>query len=341
MTRYEDAGVNIRKGDEAVARIREHCRTTFGPGVVGDVGAFAGAFRVPGAPGKILLSSIDGVGTKLNVAILCDRHDTVGYDLVCHSGNDILVHGAVPLFFLDYIAMGVLSTERVEQLVAGLARGCREVGCALIGGETAEMPGLYAAGDYDLAGAIVGMVEEREMIDGRDIAPGDILLGLPSVGLHTNGYSLARRILFDTLGLGVRDPFPGASESVGDVLLRPHPYYGVAVGAARAAGVVRGIAHITGGGIPGNLVRVLRDGVRAEVARGSWPVPPLFRSLVDAGRVPEGEALEVWNMGIGMVLVVKKSDADAVERSIASAGQGVHRIGSIAAGPREVRIVGG
>ncbi len=341
MSRYEDAGVNIRKGEEVVARIREHCRTTFGPGVVGDVGGFAGAFRVPGAPGKVLLSSIDGVGTKIKVAILCDRHDTIGFDLVCHSGNDILVHGATPLFFLDYIAMGALSIERVEQLVSGLARGCREVGCALIGGETAEMPGLYAPSDYDLAGAIVGIADESAVIDGRHIAPGDIVLGLPSVGLHTNGYSLARKILFDTLGLTVRDPFPGLSETVGEALLRPHPYYGPAVAAARVAGEVRGMAHITGGGIPGNLVRVLPEGVRAEVARGSWPVPPLFRTLRDSGRVSEEESLEVWNMGIGMVLVVKKGDADAVERSIASAGHSVHRIGSIAAGPREVRVVGG
>jgi phosphoribosylformylglycinamidine cyclo-ligase len=341
MNRYEDAGVNIRKGEEAVARIKEYCRSTFIPGVVGDVGGFAGGFRVPGAPGKVLLSSIDGVGTKLKVAILCDRHDTVGYDLVCHSGNDILVHGATPLFFLDYIAMGALSTERVATLVEGIARGCREVGCALIGGETAEMPGIYAAGDYDLAGAIVGISDESAIIDGRAVEAGDILLGLPSVGLHTNGYSLARKILFDTLGLGVRDPYPGLSESVGDALLRPHPYYGDAVAAARAAGDVRGMAHITGGGIPGNLVRVLPEGVRAEVARGSWPIPPLFRTLREAGNVPEDESLEVWNMGIGMILVVKRTDADAVERSVATAGHGVHRIGSIVAGPREVRIVGG
>jgi phosphoribosylformylglycinamidine cyclo-ligase len=341
MSRYEDAGVNIRKGEEAVARIKELCRSTFIPGVVGDVGGFAGGFRVPGAPGKVLLSSIDGVGTKVKVAILCDRHDTVGYDLVCHSGNDILVHGATPLFFLDYIAMGALSTERVAKLVEGLARGCRAVGCALVGGETAEMPGLYAAGDYDLAGAIVGIADEEAIVDGRSIAPGDILLGLPSVGLHTNGYSLARKILFDVLGLGVRDPFPGSTESVGEALLRPHPYYGPSVAAARGAGDVRGMAHITGGGLPGNLVRILPDGVRAEVARGSWPVPQIFRTLCDAGKVSEEESLEVWNMGIGMVLVVPKGDADAVERSIASAGLGVYRIGSIAAGAREVRVVGG
>jgi phosphoribosylformylglycinamidine cyclo-ligase len=309
--------------------------------VVGDVGAFAGAFRVPGAPGKVLLSSIDGVGTKVKVAILCDRHDTVGYDLVCHSGNDILVHGATPLFFLDYIAMGTLAPDRVEQLVAGLARGCREVGCALIGGETAEMPGLYAPADYDLAGAIVGIADEGAVVDGRTIEAGDILLGLPSIGLHTNGYSLARKILFDTMGLSVRDPFPGLGESVGAALLRPHPYYGPAVAAARAAGDVRGMAHITGGGIPGNVSRVLPEGVRAEVVRGSWPLPPLFRTLCDAGRVPEEESYEVWNMGIGLVIVAGRASADAVERAIAGAGHAVHRIGSVVGGEREVRLIGG
>jgi phosphoribosylformylglycinamidine cyclo-ligase len=338
MSRYEEAGVNIRKGEEAVARIRDLCRSTFGPGVLGDVGLFAGAHRVPGAPGKVLLSSIDGVGTKLKVAILCDRHDTVGYDLVCHSANDILVHGGAALFFLDYIAMGALDPARVEALVEGLARGCREVGCALIGGETAEMPGLYAAGDYDLAGAIVGIADETELIRGADIAPGDVVLGLPSVGLHTNGYSLARKILFETLRLQISDRFPGLDVSVGEALLWPHIYYGPAVRAARAAGRVKGMAHITGGGIPGNLVRILPEGTSAEIRKGSWPVPPIFRALVDAGRVPDAEAYEVWNMGLGLVLVVAAKDADAVERALARERHACHRVGSIGAGPREVRL---
>ena len=342
MSRYEDAGVNIRKGEEAVARIRDLCRSTFGPDVVGDVGLFAGAYRVPGAPGKVLLSSIDGVGTKLKIAILCDRHDTVGYDLVCHSANDILVHGASPLFFLDYIAMGVLDPARVERLVEGLARGCREVGCALIGGETAEMPGLYAEGDYDLAGAIVGMVEEGDLIRGAAIAPGDVVIGLPSAGLHTNGFSLARKILLDTLRLRVTDRFPDESsasaETVGEVLLAPHRYYGPAVATARAAGDVRGMAHVTGGGIPGNLVRILPAGTRAQIRIGSWPVPRLFRFLVEAGRVPQPEAHEVWNMGLGLLLVVAARDADAVERALARDRHAAFRVGSIAAGPREVRL---
>ncbi|HEX7078654.1 MAG TPA: phosphoribosylformylglycinamidine cyclo-ligase, partial [Candidatus Eisenbacteria bacterium] len=270
MSRYEEAGVNIRKGDEAVARIRDLCRSTFGEAVLSDVGLFAGAYRMPGAPGQVLLSSMDGVGTKLKVAILCDRHDTVGYDLVCHSANDILVHGGRPLFFLDYIAMGALRPERVEALVSGLARGCREVGCALIGGETAEMPGLYAPDDYDLAGAIVGVAAESDLIHGAALEAGDLVLGLPSVGLHTNGYSLARRILFDTMGLRVSDRFPGGDASVGDVLLAPHPYYGAPVAAARGAGAVRAMAHVTGGGIPGNLVRVLPADLAAEITLGAW-----------------------------------------------------------------------
>jgi phosphoribosylformylglycinamidine cyclo-ligase len=340
MSRYEEAGVNIRKGEEAVARIRDLCRSTFGPGVVGDVGLFAGVHRVPGAPGKVLLSSIDGVGTKVKISILCDRYDTVGYDLVCHSANDILVHGGAALFFLDYIAMGALDPARVERLVEGLARGCREVGCALIGGETAEMPGLYAAGDYDLAGAIVGIADETELIRGADIAPGDVVLGLPSVGLHTNGYSLARRILFETLRLDVNDRYPGLDVSVGEALLLPHIFYGPAVRAARSAGRVKGMAHITGGGIPGNLARILPEGTSAEIRKGSWPVPPIFSTLVEAGRVPDAEAYEVWNMGLGLVLVVAAKDADAVERALARERHACHRVGSIGAGPREVRIAG-
>ena len=339
MTRYEEAGVNIRKGEEAVDRIRALCRSTFGPDVVGDVGGFAGGFRVPGAPGQILLSSIDGVGTKVKVAILCDRHDTVGYDLVCHSANDILVHGARPLFFLDYIAMGVLSPERVERLVAGLARGCREVGCALIGGETAEMPGICQEGDYDLAGAIVGIADEKEILHGAGIRPGDVVLGLPSAGLHTNGYSLARTVLFGSLGLDVRDPLPTGEGTVGEVLLRPHVYYGAEVRVARAAGEVRGMAHITGGGIPGNLARTLPEGTAADIRKSSWPIPSIFRLLRDAGSVPDDEAYQVWNMGIGFLLVVKREDAERVEAALRDARHGVHRVGEIVAGTGEVRLL--
>ena len=334
--RYEESGVNIRKGQEAVDRIRALCRSTFGPDVVGDFGGFAGAFRAPGAPGQVLLSSMDGVGTKLKVAILCDRHDTVGYDLVCHSANDILVHGARPLFFLDYIAMGSLSPERVELLVQGLARGCREVGCALIGGETAEMPGLYAPGDYDLAGVIVGIAPEVGIVDGSTIESGDQIFGLPSAGLHTNGYSLARSILFDSLGLKATDPFPGGGGTVGEVLLQPHIYYGAPVGVARAAGEVRGMAHITGGGIPGNLIRVLPEGVRAEIRTESWPVPPVFRFLCEAGKVPRSEAYDVWNMGIGILIVARRKDADAIERALTTSGHRAFRVGEIVAGAREV-----
>jgi len=339
MSRYRDAGVNIRKGEEAVDRIRELVRSTFNANVAQDLGSFAGAFRVPGAPGKLFAASMDGVGTKLRVALLAGKHDTVGEDLVCHCGNDILVHGAAPLFFLDYIAMGTLDPKRVEEVVTGLARGCREVGCALIGGETAEMPGIYASDDYDLAGAIVGLAEESEWIDGSAIAPGDVLLGLPSTGLHTNGYSLARKILFETLGLNLNDRLPWGSP-VGQELLKPHRYYGPAVAVARGAGSVRGMAHITGGGITGNLVRVLPARVSAEVALKSWPVPDLFRFLREAGNVSEAEAYEVWNMGIGMILVVKREDAAKVERALADAGHAAYRIGSIQPGSREVKLTG-
>jgi len=338
MSRYRDAGVNIRKGEEAVDRIRELCRSTFDANVAGELGGFAGAYRIPGAPGKLLASSMDGVGTKLKVAVLCGKHDTVGEDLVCHCANDILVHGATPLFFLDYIAMGALDPKRVEEVVTGLAAGCRRVGCALIGGETAEMPGLYAPEDYDLAGAIVGIVSESEWIDGRAIAAGDQLLGLPATGLHTNGYSLARKILFDTLRLGPTDRLP-FGESVGAELLKPHPYYGDQVAAARSAGVVSGMAHITGGGIPGNLIRVLPAGLSAEVKRGSWPVPEIFRFLCEAGGVSEGEAYEVWNMGLGMILVVKREDVAAVERALAEAHHTCYRVGQVLPGTKEVRFL--
>jgi phosphoribosylformylglycinamidine cyclo-ligase len=337
MSRYRDAGVNIKKGEEAVDRIRELCRSTFNVNVAADLGAFAGAFRIPGASGKLLAASMDGVGTKLHVAILSGTHDTIGEDLVCHCGNDILVHGALPLFFLDYIAMGALDPKRVEEVVTGLARGCRRVGCALIGGETAEMPGLYLPGDYDLAGAIVGLASEAEWIDGSRIEAGDALLGLPSVGLHTNGYSLARKILFETMGLRVNDRLPTLG-TVGEELLKPHPYYGPEVAVARAAGTVRGMAHITGGGIPGNLVRVLPPGLSAEVKSGSWPEPKIFSLLRDAGRVSEAEAYEVWNMGLGMILVVSREEAAAVERSLAGAGHACHRVGRVLPGPREVKL---
>jgi phosphoribosylformylglycinamidine cyclo-ligase len=337
MSRYRDAGVNIKKGEEALDRIRELCRSTFNANVAADLGGFAGAFRIPGAPGKLLASSMDGVGTKLKVAVLCGKHDTIGEDLVCHCGNDILVHGATPLFFLDYIAMGALDPKRVEEVVFGLAAGCRRMGCALIGGETAEMPGLYAPEDYDLAGAIVGIVSESEWVGGKEIAAGDQLLGLPAVGLHTNGYSLARKILFDTLRLGVNDRLPFGG-TVGQELLKPHPYYGPQVAAARSAGAVRGMAHITGGGIPGNLVRVLPEGLGAEVKLGSWPVPDLFRFLRESGSVSEAEAYEVWNMGLGMILVVKGEDLASVERALAEAHHACHRVGHILPGTREVRL---
>ena len=337
MSRYREAGVNIKKGEEAVDRIRELCRSTFNVNVAADLGAFAGAYRVPGAPGLLLAASMDGVGTKLRVAILCGKHDTIGEDLVCHCGNDILVHGAAPLFFLDYIAMGTLDPKRVEEIVTGLARGCRRVGCALIGGETAEMPGLYAPGDYDLAGAIVGLAAEAEWIDGSGIRAGDALLGLPAVGLHTNGYSLARKILIDTMGLRVDDRLPTGG-TVAEELLKPHPYYGAEIAVARAAGAVRGMAHITGGGIPGNLARVLPPGLMAEVRLGTWPVPDVFRLLCTAGGVSEAEAFEVWNMGLGMILVVKGDEAAEVERALVESRHACYRVGQVLPGPREVRL---
>jgi phosphoribosylformylglycinamidine cyclo-ligase len=334
MNRYEDAGVNIRKGEEAVARIKEYCRSTFIPGVIGDVGGFAGGFRVPGAPGKVLLSSIDGVGTKVKVAILCDRHDTIGYDLVCHSGNDILVHGATPLFFLDYIAMGALSTERVAQLVEGIARGCREVGCALIGGETAEMPGLYAAGDYDLAGFIVGVVERGKLLTGARIRAGDVLMGLPSTGLHTNGYSLARKLLFEVAGYGTDKFLPELGCTVADELLKVHRSYLRPLKALARAGLLKGAAHITGGGITENTPRMLPAGLAAEVDTSAWPVLPVFELLRRLGDIPQDDYRRTFNLGIGMIVAVSGRDATQAERILKRLREKCYLVGRVAKLPR-------
>jgi phosphoribosylformylglycinamidine cyclo-ligase len=338
VSRYEEAGVNIKKGEEAVERIKAHLRSTFVPGVVGDVGAFAGAFRVPGADGQILLSSIDGVGTKLKVAILCDRHDTVGYDLVCHSANDILVHGGRPLFFLDYVAMGVLEPERVEQLVAGLARGCREVGCALIGGETAEMPGLYAAGDYDLAGFSVGAVE-RDALLPRGVAAGDVVLGLTSSGLHSNGYSLARKVV-EQSGLAWDAPCPFASMTLGDAMLAPtRIYVRSCLAAIRETGGVKALAHITGGGFTENIPRVLPEGLGVRVDLARVPFTPLFRWLAVTGGIAEQEMLRTFNCGVGMVVVVAAEKADAAVDVFRREGETVARLGEVVTASADARVV--
>jgi phosphoribosylformylglycinamidine cyclo-ligase len=345
---YKSSGVDIEAGNEVVRRIRRLAHATFTPGVLSEIGSFGGLFALdPERPdGEVLVASADGVGTKLKVAFLAGRHDTVGEDLVNHCVNDILVQGALPLFFLDYLATGRLAPDVAVAIVEGMARACRANGCALLGGETAEMPGFYADGEYDLAGFIVGSVRRGAVIDGRDIRPGDVFLGLPSSGLHTNGYSLARRIVFDVLGLTVDSVVPGLERTVGEALLEPHRCYLPVIQPLLTADVagqsrlVKGLAHITGGGITDNLPRVLPEGVTARIDLRSWNVPPLFTFLQRGGEVPLDDMLRTFNMGIGMILACAREDAGAIVERLANAGQdGVTVIGEAAAGRREVAYV--
>jgi phosphoribosylformylglycinamidine cyclo-ligase len=340
-TGYRAAGVDIDAGNETVRRIRSIARGTFTPGVLSDIGSFGGLFRLDTARYRepVLVSSADGVGTKLKVAFMTGRHDTVGADLVNHCVNDILVQGAEPLFFLDYLATGRLSPAVAEQVVSGVARGCRENGCALIGGETAEMPGFYQDGEYDIAGFIVGVVDRAGVIDGRSIVPGDVLIGLPSAGLHTNGYSLARHVLFERAGLKADSFVPELAATVGDVLLAPHRSYLPGVRPLIAAGVVKGMAHITGGGLTENVPRSLPDGCTAEIIRSAAAVPPLFGFIQQQGNIARDEMYRAFNMGVGLVIVCAEGDADLACGLLASGGEHPVRLGRIARGERLVRYV--
>jgi len=340
---YKQAGVDIDAGSETVRRITRLARATFTPGVLSEIGSFGGLFRLDPDLYRdpVLVASADGVGTKLKVAFLANRHDTVGRDLVNHCVNDILVQGARPLFFLDYLATGKLTPAVAEQVVAGIADACRANGCALLGGETAEMPGFYADGEYDLAGFIVGVVERDRVVDGSTIVPGDLLLGLPSTGLHTNGYSLARRIVFEQLGLGVDDAMPGLGTPVGEALLAVHrSYLSVVAPLLEQPGLVGGLAHITGGGITDNLPRILPAGTAAVIRRGAWTVPLLFRALAEAGRVPDEDLYRTFNMGIGLILVTRTATAPvAIERLRAAGEPAAVLIGEIVPGDRTVSYV--
>jgi len=333
---YKESGVDIDAGNEAVRRIRRLARKTFTPAVLSDIGSFGGLFRFDTARfhEPVLVSSADGVGTKLRVAFMAGRHGSVGIDLVNHCVNDILVQGAEPLFFMDYLATGHLSPETVAEVVEGIAAACLENGCALLGGETAEMPGFYAEGEYDLAGFIVGVVERGRLIDGAGIRPGDRLIGLRSSGLHTNGYSLARRILFDQLGLRVDSPV--LDTTVGEALLRPHRSYLPALRPLLPTGLLKGVAHITGGGLTDNLPRMLPDGTAAEIQLGSWPVSPIFDFLRRAGRVPDADMFRTFNMGIGLVVACGEEDVEVVLREQGRAGEGAAVIGRIVRGDRRV-----
>ncbi|GMV07222.1 MAG: phosphoribosylformylglycinamidine cyclo-ligase [Gemmatimonadota bacterium] len=337
---YRDAGVDLDAAERAKDRLKALVASTRDRYTLSDLGLFGGLYQVPdGLATPVLVSSADGVGTKLKVAFEAGRHDTVGQCLVNHCVNDILVQGARPLFFLDYLATGEMDETVVTQVVSGVAVACKENACALLGGETAQMPDFYAADEYDLAGFIVGVVERDRVLDGRDIREGDVLLGLASTGLHTNGYTLARRIVFDVMGLAVGDELPGTGRSVADELLSVHRSYLPVLWPLLEAGRVRGLAHITGGGIPGNLPRVLPEGLGAVVDRAAWEVPPVFRTLQDAGRVDRFEMDRVFNMGIGMLIVVRPDDADDVARSARAAGTEVWSVGQVESG-KGVRYLG-
>lgn len=331
MTTYREAGVDIDAGDEFVDRIKPVVRSTFRPEVLTDLGGFGGLFGLQAGKYKepVLVSGTDGVGTKLKIAFMMDKHDSVGIDLVAMCVNDIVVSGAEPLFFLDYFATGKLSVSKAQEVVAGIAEGCRQAGCALIGGETAEMPSFYPDGEYDLAGFSVGVVDRSKIIDGRNIAPGDVVLGLASSGLHSNGYSLARRVLFDQAKLTADSRLSELDRSIGEVLLTPTRIYAKQILALREQFPIKGIAHITGGGITENLPRVFPKGVRARITRTAWPVPPIFDVIGRLGQVDRDEMYRVFNMGVGLILVVPPDSVAGVLDRAALLGDRGWPIGEI------------
>ncbi|MCC6319194.1 MAG: phosphoribosylformylglycinamidine cyclo-ligase [Gemmatimonadaceae bacterium] len=336
---YRAAGVDIEAADDAKGRIRRLVESTRTAGCVGDFGTFGGLFRAPQQAGAVLVSSADGVGTKIKVAIDANVHDTVGHCLVNHCTNDILALGATPLFFLDYVAFGALVPSVVEGVVAGVAAGCRENGCALIGGETAEMPGVYTPPDYDLAGFIVGVVQEDRTIGAARVRDGDALVAFESSGLHTNGYSLARRIVFERMRLSVGDAFPGeAGATVAQVLLRVHRSYLATV--RPMLDRVHALAHITGGGLPGNLNRALPPDLDAVVDEASWALPNVFRVLEDGGQVARDEMFRAFNMGVGAVAIVARGDADAMIAAAGDAGVGAWVLGGVRPGTGVVQFTG-
>ncbi len=332
---YRTAGVDIDAAEDSKNRIKAHVMSTLTAGTRGEFGGFGGMFRVPtDVPKPVLVASADGVGTKVKVAIEAQRYDTVGHDLVNHCVNDILVQGALPLFFLDYVAFGALDPAAVEGVVAGVAAGCRENGCALLGGETAEMPGVYTPPDYDLAGFIVGYVDEDAILGASRVQEGDVLIGLESSGLHTNGYSLARRIVSDRMRLRVTDPFPGDDRSTGDVLLSVHRSYLPAL--KQVLSKVHGMAHITGGGLPGNLNRALPTHLDAVVETASWTIPNLFRQLESAGSVDRPEMYRTFNMGVGMVVIVPETAVVDVIDAAAKQDVPAWRMGTVRRGTGQV-----
>jgi phosphoribosylformylglycinamidine cyclo-ligase len=337
---YSDAGVDIDAATRATDRIKELARQTFNERTLSEIGSFGGMFdgAFPNLRQPVLVASADGIGTKLKIAFATGVHNTVGRDLVNHCVNDILVQGARPLFFLDYIATGKLSPDAVASVIEGVTSGCRENGCVLLGGETAEMPGFYHDGEYDVAGFIVGVVDREKVIDGRTIAPGDVLLALPSAGLHTNGYSLARKLFFEVASYEPQTHLPELDMTAGEALLLPHLSYLRPLDHLLDKGVIKGLAHITGGGLIDNIPRILPDSTAVKIDRNSWTVPPLFEVLRRLGNVSDSEMYRTFNMGIGMVIICSPGDSETIEHHLHGRGETVYSIGKVVSGNREVSI---
>jgi phosphoribosylformylglycinamidine cyclo-ligase len=337
---YASAGVDIDAANRATEKIKELARATFNARTLSEIGSFGGMFdgAFPAMRQPVLVASADGVGTKLKIAFATGIHNTIGRDLVNHCTNDILVQGARPLFFLDYIATGKLAPETVASIVEGIANGCRENGSVLLGGETAEMPGFYAEGEYDVAGFIVGVVDRERVIDGHAIAPGDVVLGLPSVGLHTNGYSLARKLFFEDAGCAPDTYLDDLGETIGAALLKAHVSYLGALGGLLDSGRIKGLAHITGGGLLENIPRILPEGVNVAIKRGTWPVLPIFELMQRIGNIEDAEMFRTFNMGIGMVVVCAESDAAEITSQIRAREFNCFEIGRVREGPRNVTI---
>ncbi|MEI6515685.1 MAG: phosphoribosylformylglycinamidine cyclo-ligase [bacterium] len=335
---YAASGVDIDAKMNGIASIKSMVKSTRTKGVLNDIGSFGGFFASPGKE-KILVASTDGVGTKLKIAAMARKHDTVGQDIVNHCVNDILVQGATPLFFMDYVGISKFEGWIFEQVVSGICKACRENGCAVLGGETAEMPGLYPPEEYDLVGTIVGVVDRREVVTGKTIKPGDVMIGLPSSGLHTNGYSLARKVVFETAKLKTKDIFPGTRRTVAEVLLAVHKSYLKPITTLMKTVKVRGMAHITGGGFPDNVPRVLPPTVNAVFDRASWKLPEVYQFIQRVGKVDREEMYRVFNMGIGMVVVVRKQDVEKSLAILKKAGEKPVLIGFIEKGNRQVRLI--
>ena len=337
---YRDSGVDIDAATHATDRIKELARTTFNHRTLSEIGSFGGMFdgAFPNMSQPVLVASADGVGTKLKIAFVTGIHNTVGRDLVNHCVNDILVQGARPLFFLDYIATGKLSTETVASVIEGIADGCRNNGCVLLGGETAEMPGFYQEGEYDIAGFIVGVVDREKIIDGKSIVAGDVLLALPSIGLHTNGYSLARKLFFEIAGYSPDTALPELQLTIGEALLQPHLSYLRPLEKLLDTGMIKGLAHITGGGLTDNIPRILPEGTAVTIKKGTWPVLPIYEVMRAIGNVSDVEMYRTFNMGVGMAIVCAAENVNSIKGHFDSIGEKCFEIGEVIEGNRHVSI---